>query len=68
MVNKNKDAKSKPVYATFDITLNVTKNIGNMSLEDALSHARSLKEPDVIDMDGLDFNDGSIKVTGLFEG
>jgi hypothetical protein len=65
---KKQEPKNKTIYATFDITLNVNKNIGNMTLEDGLSAARAMKEHEVVDLDGLEFNDGTIKVTGLFEG
>lgn len=36
------------------------------SLEDAIDKARQLKELDFVDMKG-DFNDGSIKVFGVWE-
>ena len=62
-----KKTVTKNVHASFKIELWVGMDLGAMTLEQALEKARSMKETDVLDLSGLSFNDGNIKVDGVYE-
>jgi len=64
-MSKPKQA-NKPVTAFLRIVLEVGTDLGGVPLEDALRRARELKVTDVLDLSGLDHNDSSIEVTGVF--
>jgi hypothetical protein len=64
-MSKPKQA-NKPVTAFLRIVLSVGTDLGGVPLEDALRRARELKVTDVLDLSGLDHNDSSIEVTGVF--
>lgn len=51
----------------FKIALEVGLEMDATTLEDALTKARGFKVTDVVNLEGLEYNDGSIAVTGLFQ-
>lgn len=57
--------KTQTVSARFDITLNVSMDMGTMTLEQALAKARDLKVTDVVNLNHLGYNDGYIKLAGV---
>jgi hypothetical protein len=62
----SKKVVPKPVTAFFRINLDVGMSLGSMPLEDALTKARGLAVTDVVDLKGLDYNDGDITITGIY--
>ena len=55
-----------PATAQFRITLDVMVELGSMTLEDALMNARSSKVEEIIGLDGVEVNDSSIEVKGVW--
>ncbi len=64
-MSKKPDSK-KQATVHFRIMLDVGMNFGAMTLEDALAKAKTMDVTDVVDLTDLDYNDGSIEVSGLF--
>lgn len=60
-----KDSK-KPTYAIFKITLDVAMDIGNKTLDEALAEAKTFEVYDVVGIEGLEHNDSTIEVTGVY--
>jgi hypothetical protein len=58
--------KKGQVTAYFSIVLEVGMKMSAATLEDAVRDAQALGVVDVVDLKGLDYNDGSIKVTGVY--
>lgn len=59
--------KAQPeAIVSFTVTVEVNMSMGSCTLEEALDKARKLQPTDVVDLNGLEYNDGSIKVTGVF--
>jgi hypothetical protein len=50
----------------FKIKLDVGKTIAANSFEEAITAAKALTVTDVVDLDGLEYNDGEIEVSGIY--
>lgn len=62
-------SKSKTFIVSVAFSVDLGVSVSADSLEQALEKARALKVVDILDLDGLEYNDSSeIKVSGLFEG
>lgn len=62
----SKNAKTENHMAFVHITLELGVPVHGGTLEEALETARKLSVTDVVDLDHLEYNDGSIKVTGVY--
>lgn len=60
--------KTRPKRCTTFVTLKLDLGVdlGRLTLEEAIIKARELSVTDVVDLSGVDYNDGSIEVTGVY--
>lgn len=59
--------KQKTYHIMFNINLDTDVEISAASLEEALQKGKQIKLTEVVSFDG-NYNDGEIKVTGVFGG
>jgi hypothetical protein len=62
----SKKPEKKSVHVSFRVTLELGMDMGASTLEEALTKARAMKPTDLLDLSDLEYNDGSIEVSGLF--
>lgn len=56
----------KEFQVSYDITLKVSEPVVATSLEEALAVGRKRQPHDVVDIDGLEYIEGEIEVTGVY--